>query len=362
MGQRLAIQQNLAALRRPLPGQQPHQGGLATPCLPQQRQLLAGVQLQGTASQHGAVLAGVGEVEIPYLQGALSRRRLLLSPLWRLGLLQYLVETTGRGEAGGEVLEGTRQGQQRLEAGQGGEHHQRRDGVRGATADAVTGEPQHQGQGPAAEQLHREAGEAAHPGHAGLGLDQGLLGLLQLGQRLGGGGEHLQLGMAVQVIHHAGAHGGFLGDESTTGGPAGEIEHQRQGQHAEEQYGPQGQCQAAVEEGEEEYQPGTAEQGRPYGGDEAQVDVIHGVDVGHQTVEQIRLTKTGQGAGGEGGESLPEPDPQPGEHPEGGVVAHHSLTPAAGGAHYGEEAYPAGRGHVVEGVPAGDRQPRHGGG
>ncbi|MNQ81645.1 hypothetical protein D3C85_966760 [compost metagenome] len=43
-------------------------------------------------------------------------------------------------------------------------------------------------------------------------------------------------------------------------------------------------------------------------------------------------------------------------------MAHHPLAPAAGGTHDGEETHPAGRGHVVEGVAAGDGQPGHGGG
>ncbi|MNQ81644.1 hypothetical protein D3C85_966750 [compost metagenome] len=244
-------------------------------------------------------MAGVGEMEIADLQGALAGMLLFIPPLEGLGILQDLVETTGRGEAGGEVLEGPRQRQQCLEARQGGEHHQRRDGIRHRAPDAMTGQPQHQGQGPAAQQLDAGIGQAAHPGHAGLGADQGLLGLLQLGERLGGGGKHLQLGLAVQIVHQPGAQAGFLGDQRLARLAPGEVEHQRQGQHAEQQYGPQDQRQAAVEEGEEEYQPGTAEQGRPYGGDEAQVDMIHGVDVGHQPVEQVRLAKAGQGAGGE---------------------------------------------------------------
>ncbi len=257
------------------------------------------------------------------------------------------------------MLEGARQRQQRLEARQGGEHHQRRDGVGDTAPDAVTGQPEHQGQGPAAQQLDRKCGQTADPGHAGLGLDEGLLRLLQLGERPGGGGEHLQFGMTVQVVHKTGAQAGLLGDEPAARCAPGKVEDQGQGQHAKQQDGAQGQGEAAVEEGEEEHQPGTAQQRRSYGGDKAQVDVVHGVDVGHQAVEQVRLPKAGQGAGGEGGELLPEPDPQPGQHPEGGIVAHHPLAPAAGGAHDGEEAHPARRGHVVEGVPGGDGQPGH---
>lgn len=76
-------------------------------------------------------------------------------------------------------------------------------------------------------------------------------------------------------------------------------------------------------------------------GDQPQIDVVHRIDVGHQPVEQVRLTETGQGTGGERREFLPEPDPQSGQHPEGGIVAHHPLTPATGGADDGEETHPA---------------------
>ncbi len=90
--------------------------------------------------------------------------------------------------------------------------------------------------------------------------------------------------------------------------------------------------------------------------------MIHRIDVGHQPVEQIRLTKACQRTGGEWRELLPEPDPQPGQYPEGGIVAHHPLTPATCGADDGEEAHPASRRHVVEAVATGDCHPGNGGG
>ncbi len=260
------------------------------------------------------------------------------------------------------MLEGTGQRHQRLEAGQGGEHHQRRDGIRCGARYPVTGQPQHQGEGPAAQQLHRAVGKPAHPGHAGLGLDQRLFGLQQLVARPGGGGKHLQLGLAVQIVHQTGTQARFFRYQRLSGLATEEIEHQWQGNHAKQQDGAQGEGQLTVKEGEKEHQTGSAEQGRPDGGDQPQVDVVHGVDVGHQPVEQVRLAKACQGASGERRELLPEPDPQPGQHPEGGVVAHHSLTPAAGSADDGEEAHPAGRRHVVEVIAGGRRQPRHGGG
>ena len=43
-------------------------------------------------------------------------------------------------------------------------------------------------------------------------------------------------------------------------------------------------------------------------------------------------------------------------------MAHDPLAPATGGAHDGEETHAPRRGHVVEGVSGGDRQPGDGGG
>ncbi len=281
VGERLATQQDLACLRAPLTGQQPHQGRFAAAGLAQQRQLLTGVQLQGAATQHRLRVAGVAKIEVIDLQCASGGVGLLVTPHGGFCLLQDLVQAACRGEAGGEVLESPRQWHQCLEACQGGKDHQCGNGVGRSTRHSMTGQPEHQGQGPAAQQLHREVGQPAHLGHPGLRGEQRLLGLLQLNQRLGGGGKHLQLGLTIQIVHHPGTQGRFFGNQRLTGATAEEVEHQRQGDHAKQQNGSQGEGEATVEKRQEEDQSGGAEQGRAYGGDQPQVDVVHRIDVGH---------------------------------------------------------------------------------
>ncbi len=97
VGERLAIEQDLAGLRVPFASQQSHQSGLATAGLAQQRQLFAGLQLQGAAAQHRLRVARVAEIEVAYLQRTLLRVALFVAPLGGLGLLQDLVEAAGRG-------------------------------------------------------------------------------------------------------------------------------------------------------------------------------------------------------------------------------------------------------------------------
>lgn len=110
----------------------------------------------------------------------------------------------------------------------------------------------------------------------------------------------------------------------------------RAGLHAKEQNGPQRQRQATIEEGEKKTSPAQLSS-RPNGGDEVQIDVIHGIDVGHQTAEQVSSAKTRKGSRGERGERK-EPDPQPGQHPRWSMT----RSPCADwrGAHDGEETQP----------------------
>ena len=318
--------------------------------------------MQRQAAEHLA-LVGITKADVAQAQGHRS------APLGaggaavmqRNGIAHHLVEAARRGQRGRQVLEGGDQGGDGIEGGQRDEDHQGDQRIRGQAAHAIGTEPEHQQhQQPQAEDQQARA-EGTEPIHLPLRHHQVALAFEDPRAMSGLSPEQQQLGLILQIVDIADAQRAATGRQGAAGAAAEPIEQGRKAEANHQQSQRQDLGQLAIKQQQEGEQPHQRQQGADQRRDEAQVDVIHGIDIGHQAIEEIPLAETLQAGGGQGREPLPEQDAQPGEQAEGGIVSDHAIGPAAGGANDGQKADGAGRQQVVETLAPEPGEPGDGG-
>ena len=154
------------------------------------------------------------------------------------------------------------------------------------------------------------------------------------------GSEQGDFRKSLQAFHQAHAQLGRSRGDRSTGGCSGPCGRRRNADARQREQQPTRCGDAAVEGGEQATDQESGQERDRRRGEHPQVEVVEGLDVGDDAVEDVPAAEAPQPGRGERLDAPVEPHPQAFEDPEGGLVGEDSLGVAGRRSQDGEEAHP----------------------
>ena len=325
-----AVQQDMTFPVLPETQQQMGQGRLAGAARSDQGYEPVLRQVETDAIQGRRLVRRVRKAQVLHSKGNLRRpaRRVGRIDGGRIGVYD-LKESPACFQAASQVLESPGQGQHRLETRQyDQDQHGQVHAVQFRGAHQGNRDGQH-GQG---SQVHEQPAQGAlqppDAGHPCLQTRQIEAQPLYAAQVASLCAESQQIGHPLDAVHQQAVQLCADADQVQPGAPRQSLCQQRQGGAGQQQRHQQGEGQPGIKGAHQENHQQSHQQGHNGWGQHAQVEILQGLDVGHDARQQVSTPVLHQACRGQWLQRAVEPDPEAGQQAKGDLVRYQALQVA----------------------------------